>query len=102
MQSAPNYRADLNMVVESPTGSFVSYCGMWYDPTHRIAYVEPVCTDPDFRRMGLATAAIREGIRRCGDQGATVAYVGATLPVYMAMGFRQIHNWPRWRREWVG
>jgi hypothetical protein len=54
MQSAPNYRMDLNIVVEAPDGNFASYCGMWYEPVNRVAYVEPVCTDPDYRRMGLA------------------------------------------------
>jgi len=100
MQSAPNFREDLNIVVEAPDGSFVSYCGMWYEPAHRIAYVEPVATDPDYRRMGLATAAVLEGIRRCGRQGATVAYVGAIRPLYLSMGFRQIYNCTAWRRQW--
>jgi len=101
MQSAPNYRKDLNIVTEAPDGTFVSYCGMWYEPVNRIAYVEPVCTDPDHRRMGLASAAVLEGIRRCGKLGATVAYVGATLPVYLSIGFRQIYNRAAWRREWT-
>lgn len=101
MQSAPNYRLDLNLVVEAPDGNFVAYCGMWYEPTHRIAYVEPVCTDPAYRRMGLASAAVLEGIRRCGQLGATVAYVGAILPVYLSIGFRQIFNCSEWRREWT-
>jgi len=100
MQSAPNFRRDLNIVVQAPDGSFVSYGGLWYEPVHKIAYVEPVCTDPDYRRMGLATAAVLEGIRRCGEQGATVAYVGAIKPVYLSMGFRQIYNRSVWRREW--
>ena len=102
MQSAPNYRKSLNIVVEAPDGSFSSYCGMWYEPVHRIAYVEPVCTDPDYRRMGLARTAILEGIRRCGKQGATIIYVGAILPVYLSMGFRQISKCSAWRREWSG
>ena len=100
MQSAPNYRRDLNIVAEAPDGNFVSYCGMWYEPVHEIAYVEPVCTDPDYRRKGLASAAVLEGIRRCGQQGARVAYVGAIRPVYLAIGFRQIYNRSAWRREW--
>ena len=101
MQSAPNYRMDLNIVVEAPGGDFASYCCMWYEPVHRIAYVEPVCTDPAYRRMGLASAAILEGIRRCGELGATAAYVGAILPVYLSVGFRQIFNRSEWRREWA-
>ena len=77
MQSGPNFRADLTIVIGAPTGDFVSFCGMWYEPVNKIAYVEPVATDPDFRRMGLAKAAIWEGIRRCAVLGATVVYVGS-------------------------
>ena len=100
MQSAPNFREDLNIVVEAPDGRFASYCGMWYEPVHRIAYVEPVATDPDFRRMGLGKAAVLEGIRRCGGEGATIAYVGSTLPLYLAIGFRQMYNLSVWQRRW--
>ena len=101
MQSAPNFRKDLNIVVEAADGSFVSYCGMWYEPMHGIGYVEPVATDPDYRRMGLGTAAVLEGIRRCGEQGATVAYVGTAKPFYQSLGFRQIYNRSLWEREWA-
>lgn len=100
MQSAPNFRKDLNIVVETPDGRFVSYCGMWYEPVHRIAYVEPVATDPDFRRMGLGQAAVLEGIRRCGKEGATVAYVGTALPFYLAIGFRPMYRVSVWQRTW--
>ncbi len=53
MQSGPNFRKDLTIVAVEPGGNFVSFCGMWYEPHNRIAYVEPVATDPDYRRMGL-------------------------------------------------
>ena len=100
MQSAPNFRKDLNIVVETPDGNFVSYCGMWLEPVHAIAYVEPVATDPDYRRMGLGRAAVREGIRRCGEQGATVAYVGTASAFYDSVGFTQIYNRSVWQKEW--
>jgi hypothetical protein len=51
MQSTPNFRKDLTIVVEAPSGDFVSFCGTWFEPVNKIAYVEPVATDPDFRRM---------------------------------------------------
>ena len=101
MQSAPNYRKDLNVVVEAPDGNFVSYCGMWYEPVHAIAYVEPVATDPDYRRMGLGRAAVLEGIRRCGALGATAACVGSTMPFYLSLGFRQSYGSTFWQRQWM-
>jgi len=101
MQSAPNYRKDLNIVVEAPDGSFVSYCGIWYEPVHSIAYVEPVATDPEYRRMGLGRAAVLEGVRRCGEMGATVACVGTTKPFYLSLGFRRAYSSAAWQREWT-
>jgi predicted N-acetyltransferase YhbS len=98
MQSAPNYRKDLNIVVEAPDGPFASYCGMWYEPVNDLAYVEPVATDPDYRRMGLGRAVVLEGVRRCGALGARVACVGANMPFYLALGFRQVYDRPAWER----
>jgi len=99
MQSSPNYRLDLNIVVEAPDGSYASYCGMWYEARNRIAYVEPVCTDPDYRRMGMGTAAVLEGIRRCGEEGTTVAFVGSEQPFYLEMGFEKLFNIHLWTNK---
>lgn len=98
MQSGPHFRKDLSMVVEAPDGAFAAFGGLWFDPVNNLGYVEPVATDPDYRRRGLATAAVLEGIRRCGDLGATEAYVGTDLPVYLAMGFETLHVLNAWTR----
>lgn len=99
MQMAPNFRKDLNIVVEAPDGNFAVYCGMWYEPINKIAYVEPVATDPNYRRMGLGRAAVLEGIRRCGEQGATIAYVESGLPFYLNMGFKKMFTRNRWIKD---
>jgi predicted N-acetyltransferase YhbS len=90
MQSGPHYRKDLTVVAVAPNRDYVSYCGMWYDAANRFGYVEPVATDPDYRRRGLGTAVVLEGIRRCRELGATVAYVGSDQPFYRSMGFRKL------------
>ena len=98
MQSGPHFRKDLTIVVETPNGAFVAFGGLWFDPVNRFGYVEPVATDPDYRRMGLGTAAVLEGIRRCGELGATVAYVGTDMPFYLAMGFKKLFTLNCWIR----
>jgi len=85
-------------VVAAPNGNFVSYSGQWHDSVNQIAYVEPVATDPDFRRRGLGKAAVLEGIRRCGALGATVAFVGSDLEFYKAIGFRKIYTSRCWMK----
>jgi predicted N-acetyltransferase YhbS len=85
------------MVVEhTATGKFVSFSGTWYEAVNKIAYVEPVATDPDFRRMGLGKAAVLEGIRRCGALGATVAFVGSDQEFYKAIGFTHLWSSNPW------
>jgi predicted N-acetyltransferase YhbS len=101
MQSAPNYREDMNVVVEAPDGNFVSYCGMWYEPVHSIAYVEPVATDPDYRRMGLGRAAVMDGIRRSAQLGAVEAWVGSDQPFYLSLGFQPMYSTSTWERAWT-
>jgi len=98
MQSGPHFRKDLTMVVQSPQGAFVAFAGLWFDPINRFGYVEPVATDPDYRRRGLGTAAVLEGIRRCGELGATVAYVWSAQPFYRAIGFKTLFTLNCWIR----
>ncbi|MHC4930707.1 MAG: GNAT family N-acetyltransferase [Planctomycetota bacterium] len=101
MQSAPNYKKELNIVVQAPDGSFAAYCGMWYEPVHSIAYVEPVATDPDYRRMGIGRAAVLEGVRRCGELGASAVFVGAAMPFYLSLGFQSAYCSSVWQRNWA-
>lgn len=101
MQSGPHFRHDLTIVVEAAGGDFVAFAGLWFDAVNRLAYVEPVATDPDYRRQGLGTAAVLEGIRRCAKLGATVAYVGSDQPFYQSIGFRQLYTTQCWKRSIV-
>lgn len=98
MFDTPKARRDLKIVVAAPDGNFAAFCGLFYEPTGRFAYVEPVATVPEYRRMGLAKAAVLEGIRRCAALGATIAYVGNDLPVYLAAGFKVIYTSQCWVR----
>jgi GNAT superfamily N-acetyltransferase len=77
----------LKIVVAAPDGAFVSICGMFYQPQGRYGLVEPVATDPDYRRMGLGKAAVLEGIRRCAQRGTIEVFVGSNQPFYQALGF---------------
>jgi len=99
MQSAPNYRKDLNIVVVASDGTYAAYGGIWQDYKNKIAYIEPVCTDPDFRRMGLGTAVVLEGFRRCGAEGTRVAMVGSEQPFYLSMGFKKIFDIRLWIKQ---
>ena len=96
MFDTPKARRDLKIAVVASNGDFASFCGMFYEPTGRFAYVEPVATDPRYRRLGLGKAAVLEGIRRCAGLGADTAYVGNELPIYTSIGFKKIYTSECW------
>ena len=98
MFDTPKARRDLKIAVAAPDGRFVAFCGIFYEPRNQYAYVEPVATDPDYRRRGLGRAAVLEGIRRCGELGASVAYVGSNQPFYLSLGFRVIYTSECWQK----
>lgn len=96
MFDTPKARRDLKIAVQAPNGDFVAFCGMFYDPHGKFGYVEPVATDPDYRRLGLGKAAVLEGIRRCAALGAQTAYVGSNQEFYLAIGFKVVYTTQCW------
>ena len=95
----PNCNLDLKIAVAAPNGDFVSYCGMWQDSTSKSALVEPVATDPAYRKMGLGKAAVLEAVRRCGTLGAKQAYVGSSQQFYYSIGFRPYATSTWWEQK---
>ncbi|MEV6871716.1 GNAT family N-acetyltransferase [Amycolatopsis sp. NPDC051128] len=91
------YRADLDWVVEAPDGSLVANCLIWLDERNKVGELEPVGTDPRFRRRGLARAvclAAMHALREAGARHAVVYPVQghpdhpAPVPLYEGLGFR--------------
>ena len=73
--ASPTYRADLDLVVVAPDGSFAAYCLVWLDVANRHGLFEPVGCHAAHRQRGLAAAVVREGLRRLQALGATGATV---------------------------
>ncbi len=95
----PNVDLNLKVAVMAPNDNFVSYCGMWYDPDADYAVIEPVATDPEYRRMGLGRAAVLEGIRRVNALGAKLALVGSSQQFYYSIGLRPYTTSTLWRKN---
>jgi len=72
---------------------------MWQDSASQSALVEPVATDPAYRKMGLGKAAVLEAIRRCGNLGAKQAYVGSSQQFYYNIGFRPFTTSTWWEQK---
>ncbi|MDR0293645.1 MAG: GNAT family N-acetyltransferase [Oscillospiraceae bacterium] len=93
---APRLDLRLRILVVAPNGDYASHCGMWHIPNSEYAYVEPVFTLPEYRKTGLGKAAVLEGVKRCGEQGAKRAFVVSSQQFYYNIGFYPFHNETWW------
>lgn len=96
MLSSPHLNPELIVSIAAPNGDYVSHCGLWHSSNQHYAYVEPVATDPSYRKLGLAKAAIYETIQRAKKQGAKEAYVGSSQQFYYNIGFKPSYTETWW------
>jgi ribosomal protein S18 acetylase RimI-like enzyme len=94
----PNADLNLKVAAVDPNGNFAAYCGMWYDPEAGYAVIEPVATDPKYRKLGLGRAVVLEGIRRVGELGAKTATVGSSQQFYYSIGLRPLSTATVWEK----
>jgi len=99
MQSGPHFRKDLTTVIKAPNGAYACFAGMWLDEVNGYAYLEPLATVPDYRRLGLATVALTEGMKKTQALGATYCF-GGEREFYTALGFETICQRERWTKTW--
>ena len=94
---APRYRPDLDIIVSAPGAALAGFCVGWYEPTRRVAQLEPMGVHPRFQRLGLARVLLLEMLHRFKACGATTAIVETDLDrttarrAYESVGFRQTH-----------
>ena len=102
----PQYRPDLDLVVAAPDGALAGFCVGWFEPSRRIAQVEPLGVHPRFQQRGLARILLLEMLRRFKGLGAEKALVETNLDrsaarhAYESVGFHQTHH-IRGREKWV-
>ncbi|HLB22799.1 MAG TPA: GNAT family N-acetyltransferase [Dehalococcoidia bacterium] len=95
---APGYDPDLDSVVEAPDGRLAAYAMGWLDAANGIGEFEPVGAHPEFRRMGLARAALHRGMSKMGERGMTTAIVytnaenAAARALYPSAGFSLVNR----------
>ncbi|MEG0943285.1 MAG: GNAT family N-acetyltransferase [Angelakisella sp.] len=98
---APFFDKSLRVIIVAPNGEYASHCGMWYIPGSTYAYVEPVFTLPEYRKMGLGKAAVLEGVKRCGKLGAEYAIVLSSQQFYYSIGFYPTQNETWWKYKTI-
>lgn len=97
MAYAPHATMEYAVCVENVAGEYVCFAGMWWTPENKLAYMEPLCTLPEYRGRGLAAAALSELYRRMQPLGATHMTGGAS-PFYEKIGYELAVVWTHWMK----
>lgn len=87
----------LDVVVKNIDGEYVCCAGMYMVSENRLAYMEPLSTVAEYRRKGLASAALSELYRRTISLGAT-HMTGGSNKFYYKLGFEPNVTWTTWKK----
>ena len=99
MCHAPRCDMSLMTIAVAPDGEYACALGMWFDERNKYAYLEPLATIPKYRRMGVATIALTEAMKKTKVMGTTYCF-GGSREFYTAIGFETICNRELWKKEW--
>lgn len=97
---APHADASLDTIIVAPNGNYACALGMWYDKRNKYAYLEPMATVPQYRRMGLGTIALMEAMKKTKALGATYCFGGPVPQFYPQIGFVTICQRELWQKTW--
>lgn len=96
---SPNATPQYNVVIaDTTTSEYVCHAGMWWVPENKLAYMEPLCTIPDYRKKGLAKSALSEMANRMRPLGAEYMTGGAS-EFYANIGFEDAIKWISYKKE---
>ena len=54
MAPSPHATYQHNVIIANEKEEYVCFSGMWWVPENKLAYMEPLCTIPEYRGRGLA------------------------------------------------
>lgn len=95
---APHATADLSVVIADEKEEYACYAGMWGTPENKLAYMEPLCTIPEYRHRGLASAALSGLYRKMKPLGAT-HMTGGVNDFYKSIGYKPAVKWTYWKKQ---
>ena len=105
--SQPGYDANAELVAVDSDGRFMGFTIMWCDDVNMVGYFEPVGVDKDFRRRGVGSALLLEGMSRMRFRGmtrATVWYAKSeerAVQFYRSNGFEVCSLVTGWERTMI-
>ena len=98
IQTAPHGTAELDVIIADEQGEYACRAGMWWTPQNKPAYMEPLCTIPEYRGRGLAAAALSEMYRKTKKLGAT-HMTGGENGFYQKIRYKHAVKWTYWKKR---
>jgi len=104
LEANPMFRPDLSVFIRSPDGRVAAYCRGTVDPVNGVSAIDPVCTHPDFGRMGLAKVVVQTCFRAQRNLGGRLSYIGSapepapSANLYRSLGPSSRNDFSTWSR----
>lgn len=94
----PHATYEHTVVIADESGEYACYSGMCWVKENRLAYMEPLCTIPKYRGMGLAAAALSKHDQALRPMGAKYM-TGGDNPFYRKIGYTETMHWMHYKKE---
>lgn len=94
----PHATYEYNVIIANEQGEYVCFSGMWWVPKNKLAYMEPLCTIPEYRRKGLAAAALSRHYEALKPLGAEIMTGGGNV-FYGKIGYEDGIHWLHFRKQ---
>ncbi len=69
MAPPPHSTYEYSVAIADEKGEYACFAGMWWVEENKLAYLEPLCTIPEYRHRGLAAAALTRHYRTFKELG---------------------------------
>lgn len=102
----PDYKPELDIVVESPDERLAAFCICWFNENSKTGHVEPLGNHKDFRQYALGRVALSEGLHRLQSLGAqnifveTDNYRNTAFRLYESFDFQVIQDVLVYRKDY--
>ena len=84
------YRPELDLMIESAAGKVAGYGLFWADPVTSVGLVEPMRTQDEHQRRGIASHLLAAGLELLADQGCRRLKVSNDINLYLRAGFEPL------------
>ncbi len=93
----PHSTYQYNVIIADDNDDYVCFSGMWWVSGNKLAYMEPLCTVPEYRKRGLAAAALTQHYRCLKVLGAEYM-TGGGNDFYRKIGYEDKIHWLHWKK----